>query len=148
MKKLKIFAAIITVELIAVLSLFIWNYTSLSHAVVWDVTSYKLTAQKVHGADSSQKEKLNQEIENYLDSFSSYADKDLLCSHSYRILTDNHNISVVEITTSVVTNYTRETMAYKPVGRVQKLMFAFVNDGEVQTSWEDVLNTLPPASDI
>ena len=58
MKKLKIFAAIITVELIAVLSLFIWNYTSLSHAVVWDVTSYKLTAQKVHGADNSQKEKL------------------------------------------------------------------------------------------
>ncbi len=148
MKKLKIFAAIITVELIAVLSLFIFNYTSLSHAIVWDVTSYKLTAQKIHGADSSQKEKLNQEIKDYLNSFSSYEDKGLLCSHSYRILTDNHNISVVEITTSVVTNYTRETMEYKPIGKVQKLMFAFVNDGEVQTNWDDVFSTLPPASDI
>lgn len=51
MKKLKIFAVIIFIQLAAVLALTAYNNSSLSKAVVWNITEYKLTAVKLHGAD-------------------------------------------------------------------------------------------------
>ena len=44
MKKLKIFAVIIFIQLAAVLALTAYNNSSLSKAVVWNITEYKLTA--------------------------------------------------------------------------------------------------------
>ncbi|MDD7344681.1 MAG: hypothetical protein PUG69_04260, partial [Ruminococcus sp.] len=69
MKKLKIFAVIIFIQLAAVLALTAYNNSSLSKAVVWNVTDYKLTAVKLHGADDEQLKKLNSEIKAKLDVF-------------------------------------------------------------------------------
>ena len=133
MKKIKIFAAIIFVQLVAVLALTVYNNSSLSKAVVWNVSDYKLTAVKLHGADGEQLEKLNSEIRAKLDSFTT--DENAPAFSTYTVLSDSKNMSVVEITTDL-REYDEAKNSFATVGQVKSRLFVFVDNGEVKTDWQ------------
>lgn len=133
MKKIKIFAIIISIQLVAVLALTVYNNSSLSKAVVWNVTEYKLAAVKLHGADGEQLEKLNAEIASKLDSFT--VDENAPAFSTYKVLSDGKNMSVVEITTDL-REYDEAQAHIATVGQVTNRLFVFVDNGEVKTDWQ------------
>ncbi len=134
MKKLKIFAVIIFIQLAAVLALTAYNNSSLSKAVVWNVTDYKLTAVKLHGADDEQLKKLNSEIKAKLDGFTT--DEKAPAYSTYTVLSDSKNMSVVEITTDLRA-YNEAENSFATVGQVKSRLFVFVDNGEIKTDWQE-----------
>lgn len=134
MKKLKIFSVIIFIQLAAVLALTAYNNSSLSKAVVWNVTDYKLTAVKLHGADDEQLKKLNSEIKAKLDVFTT--DEKPPAYSTYTVLSDSKNMSVVEITTDLRA-YNEAENSFATVGQVKSRLFVFVDNGEVKTDWQE-----------
>lgn len=141
MKKLWIFTSAVLVQLLVILSLTVYAKTNFSKAVDWNVDGYKLTALSVRGADASEKERLNGEIKNYLDSYNKYYDEDILYHHSYRIISSTANVSVVEINTSLEHNITAESRDYVPAGSVTMLLWIFNDNGKIKTNWVEKSNT-------
>lgn len=141
MKKLWIFISAVLVQLLVILSLTVYVNSSASKAVNWKVDGYTLTALSVNGADDSETEKLNGEIKNYLDSFNKYNDEDILYSHSFRIVSDTKNVSVVEISTVLEHNITMETKQYTPAGEVYTALWVFNDNGKIKTNWVEKSNT-------
>lgn len=141
MKKLWIFISAVLVQLLVILSLTVYVNSSASKAVNWKVDGYTLTALSVNGADDSEKERLNSEIKNYLDSFNKYNDEDILYSHSFRIVSDTKNVSVVEISTVLEHNATEETKQYIPAGEVYTALWVFNDNGKIKTNWVEKSNT-------
>ncbi len=134
MKKIKIFAVIIFVQLVAVLALTVYNNSSLSKAVVWNVSDYKLAAVKLHGADGEQLEKLNSEIQAKLGSFTT--NENAPAFSTYTVLSDGKNMSMVEITTDL-REYDEAKNSFTTVGQVKNRLFVFVDNGEVKTDWQE-----------
>lgn len=141
MKKLWIFISAVLVQLLVILSLTVYVNSSASKAVNWKVDGYTLTALSVNGADDSETEKLNGEIKNYLDSFNKYNDEDILYSHSFRIVSDTKNVSVVEISTVLEHNITEESKQYTPAGEVYTALWVFSDNGKIKTNWVEKSNT-------
>lgn len=141
MKKLWIFISAVLVQLLVILSLTVYVNSSASKAVNWKVDGYTLTALSVNGADDSETEKLNSEIKNYLDSFNKYNDEDILYSHSFRIVSDTKNVSVVEISTVLEHNITEKSTQYTPAGEVYTALWVFSDNGKIKTNWVEKSNT-------
>ena len=134
MKKLWIFISAVLVQLLVILSLTVYVNSSASKAVNWKVDGFTLT-------DDAETERLNSEIKNYLDSFNKYNDEDILYSHSFRIVSDTKNVSVVEISTVLEHNATEETKQYIPAGEVYTTLWVFNDNGKIKTNWVEKSNT-------
>lgn len=141
MKKLWIFTSAVLVQLLVIFSLMVYEKSSASKAINWNVDGYKLTALSVRDADASEKEKLNAEIKDYIDGFSKYYDADILCDHSYRVISNTKNVSVVEINTSLERNITEESRDYIPAGSVTMMLWVFNDNGKIKTNWVEKSNT-------
>ncbi|MDE5994166.1 MAG: hypothetical protein K2G60_01495 [Oscillospiraceae bacterium] len=141
MKKLWIFTSAVLVQLLVIFSLLIYAKTNSSKAVDWNVDGFTLTAAAIHGADDSETDKLNSEIRDYLDGFKKYDTENILCSHSYRVISDTKNVSVVEINTVLQHNITEESKEYTPAGEIYTELWVFNDNGKIKTNWVEKSNT-------
>lgn len=142
MKGIKIFTAILAVQVLLVGALVLWPHLSVSKAVQWEVGVSSLEAARVRGGEDC-KAALNREVNGYLAQFEPYYEQDILHFNHIRVVSETTHLSVVEIRTELMHNATAESGgAYLPAGEKTVELWVFADGDSVKTEWVEKENTL------
>jgi len=144
MKRIKFGVALLLVQITVIGALLIFPKLPISKAVSWkqsNALGMDLEASYVR-ADKSEKDKLNQEISAYLDSFNQYYAQDILHFNSIKVVAETPHLSVVEIRTQLMHNATAQSAgAYVPAGEKTVELWVYADGDTVQTKWITIADT-------
>lgn len=142
MKGIKIFTAILFLQVLLIGALLVWPQMPVSKAVKWEAGVSSLQATRVRGGEAC-KTALNQEVADYLAQFEPYYDQDILHFNHIRVVSETTHLSVVEIRTELMHNATAESSgAYVPAGEKTVELWVFADGDSVKTQWVEKENTL------
>ena len=142
MKGKKIGIALLIIQTIIAVVLIALPKLPISHAVNWEMKGTQLHVTSVR-ADKAQEEKLNQEVTDYLNSYNSYYEQNILHFHNMKIIASTPHISIIEIQTILKHNATTESKGmYLPAGDKTVQLWVYLNDDVVTTKWITVAENL------
>lgn len=142
MKGLKVFTAILVVQVLLIGALLVWPNLPVSKVVKWEAGVSSLQATYVRGGETC-KTALNREIADYLAQFEPYYDQDILHFNHIRVVSETTHLSVVEIRTELMHNATAESGGeYVPAGEKTVELWVFADGDSVKTQWVEKENTL------
>lgn len=148
MKRIKFGVALLFLQIIVIGGLLVFPKLPMSKAVSWrqnNALGFDLEATYVRGGKVG-KDKLNQEVSAYLDTFDRYYEQDILHFNHIKVVAETPHLSVVEIRTELLHNATVESNgAYVPAGEKTVELWVYADGDTVQTKWITIADTTKTA---